>query len=125
MRMASPCFSLASVPYVLLPVAQVGIHPQTTGRVGLLSPGLIGIWVLSPSSFSPELTKVITVGYYGGPIFSFSSLLVLLFKSVRQNTRIAGVMGSREPANPLRHRQPTQSARQKRRPDDEVAFQSA
>jgi hypothetical protein len=52
---------------------------------GLLASAWIGICAFTFIVF-PELTKVITVGYYGGPIFFFELTigLWLLFKSVRQ-----------------------------------------
>ena len=62
-----------------------GYIPKPLAVWGLLASAWIGICAFTFVVF-PELTKVITVGYYGGPIFLFELTigLWLLFKSLRQ-----------------------------------------
>jgi len=62
-----------------------GYIPKALAVWGLLASVWIGICAFTFVVF-PELTKVITVGYYGGPIFLFELTmgLWLLFKGVRQ-----------------------------------------
>jgi hypothetical protein len=64
-----------------------GYIPKPLAMWGLLASVWIGICSFAFIVF-PELTKVITVGYYGGPIFLFELTIGfwLLFKSVRQGT---------------------------------------
>jgi hypothetical protein len=64
-----------------------GYIPKPLAVWGLLASVWIGICAFAFIVF-PELTKVITIGYYGGPIFLFELTigLWLLFKSVRQGT---------------------------------------
>jgi hypothetical protein len=64
-----------------------GYIPKPLAVWGLLASAWIGICAFAFIVF-PELTKVITVEYYGGPIFFFELTigLWLLFKSVRQGT---------------------------------------
>ena len=64
-----------------------GYIPRPLAAWGLFASVWIGICALTFVVF-PELTKVITVGYYGGPIFLFELTigLWLLFKSVPQGT---------------------------------------
>jgi hypothetical protein len=64
-----------------------GYIPKPLAVWGLLASVWIGICSFAFVVF-PELTKVITVGYYGGPIFLFELTigLWLLLKSVRQGT---------------------------------------
>ena len=62
-----------------------GYIPKALAVWGLLASVWIGICAFAFVIF-PELTKVISVGYYGGPIFLFELTIGfwLLFKSVRQ-----------------------------------------
>jgi Domain of unknown function (DUF4386) len=62
-----------------------GYIPKPLAVWGLLASAWIGICSFAFVVF-PELTKVITVGYYGGPIFLFELTigLWLVFKGVRQ-----------------------------------------
>ncbi len=62
-----------------------GYIPKPLAVWGLLASVWIGICAFTFVVF-PELTKVITVGYFGGPIFLFELTigLWLLFKGVRQ-----------------------------------------
>src|SRR5450759_896745 len=64
-----------------------GYIPKPLAVWGLLASVWIGICAFAFIVF-PDLTKVITIGYYGGPIFLFELTigLWLLFKSVRQGT---------------------------------------
>ena len=64
-----------------------GYIPKPLAVWGLLASAWIGICAFTFVVF-PELTQVITVGYYGGPIFFFelSIGLWLLFKGIRQRT---------------------------------------
>ena len=64
-----------------------GYIPKPLAVWGLLASAWIGICAFTFVVF-PELMKVITVGYYGGPIFLFELTigLWLLFKGVRQGT---------------------------------------
>jgi hypothetical protein len=64
-----------------------GYIPKPLAVWGLVASVWIGICSFTFVVF-PELTKVITVGYYGGPIFLFELTigLWLLFKGVRQGT---------------------------------------
>jgi hypothetical protein len=61
-----------------------GYIPKPLAVWGLLASAWIGLCAFTFVVF-PELTKVITVGYYGGPIFFFelSIGLWLLFKGIR------------------------------------------
>jgi hypothetical protein len=61
-----------------------GYIPRPLAVWGLLASAWIGICAFTFVVF-PELTKVISVGYYGGPIFLFELTigLWLLFKGVR------------------------------------------
>jgi hypothetical protein len=61
-----------------------GYIPKPLAAWGLLASAWIGVCAFTFVVF-PELTKVITVGYYGGPIFLFELTigLWLLVKSVR------------------------------------------
>ncbi len=64
-----------------------GYIPRPLAVWGLLASVWIGICAFTFVVF-PEVTKVISVGYYGGPIFLFelSIGLWLLFKGIRQPT---------------------------------------
>jgi len=64
-----------------------GYIPKPLAAWGLLASAWIGICAFTFVVF-PELTKVVTVGFYGGPIFFFelSIGLLLLFKGIRQRT---------------------------------------
>jgi hypothetical protein len=64
-----------------------GYIPKPLAAWGLLASVWIGICAFTFVVF-PELTKVITVVYYGGPIFFFelSMGFWLLFKGIRQHT---------------------------------------
>jgi Domain of unknown function (DUF4386) len=64
-----------------------GYIPKPLAVWGLLASVWIGICSFTFVVF-PDLKQVITVGYYGGPIFLFELTigLWLLFKSVRQGT---------------------------------------
>ena len=64
-----------------------GYIPKLLALWGLVASAWIGICAFTFIVF-PELEKVITIGYYGGPIFFFELTigLWLLFKSVRQGT---------------------------------------
>ena len=64
-----------------------GYIPKPLAAWGLIASAWIGICAFAFVVF-PELTKMITVVYYGGPIFLFELTigLWLLFKSVRQGT---------------------------------------
>jgi len=64
-----------------------GYIPKLLALWGLLASAWIGICAFTFIVF-PELEKVITIGYYGGPIFLFELTigLWLLFKSIRQGT---------------------------------------
>jgi len=64
-----------------------GYIPKPLAVWGLLASIWIGVCAFTFVVF-PELTNVITVGYFGGPIFFFELTigLWLLFKSVRQGT---------------------------------------
>jgi len=64
-----------------------GYIPKPLAVWGLLASAWIGICSFAFVVF-PELTKVINVGYYGGPIFLFELTigLWLLFKGIRQGT---------------------------------------
>ena len=68
-------------------------HPTTDDLAGVFHLVTVCTWLffaaVSVTGIAhPELTKVITVGYYGGPIFLFELTigLWLLFKGVRQGT---------------------------------------
>jgi hypothetical protein len=74
-----------------------GYIPKPLAVWGLLAAAWIGLCAFAFVVF-PELTKVITVGYYGGPIFFFelSMGLWLLFNGIRQRTlTIAELASSR------------------------------
>jgi hypothetical protein len=64
-----------------------GYIPKPLAVWGLLASVWIGVCAFAFIVF-PELTKVITVGYYGGPIFLFELTvgLWLIFKGIRQGT---------------------------------------
>jgi len=64
-----------------------GYIPKPLAVWGLLASVWIGVCAFTFIVF-PELTKVITVGYYGGPIFLFELTvgLWLIFKGIRQGT---------------------------------------
>ena len=64
-----------------------GYIPRPLAMFGLLASVWIGICSFAFIVF-PELTRVITIGYYGGPIFLFELTigLWLLFKGIRQRT---------------------------------------
>src|ERR1700694_145964 len=64
-----------------------GYIPKPLAVWGLLASVWIGICAFTFVVF-PELEKVITIGYYGGPLFLFEVTigLWLLFKSIRQGT---------------------------------------
>jgi len=64
-----------------------GYIPKPLAVWGLVASAWIGIWSFTFVVF-PELTKVITVGYYGGPIFLFELTigLWLVFKGVPANS---------------------------------------
>jgi hypothetical protein len=64
-----------------------GYIPKPLAVWGLLASAWIGICAFTFVVF-PELTKVITVGYYGGPIFLFELSIGswLLFNGIRQRT---------------------------------------
>jgi hypothetical protein len=64
-----------------------GYIPKPLAVWGLLASAWIGICSFTFIVF-PDLTKVITIGYYGGPIFLFELTigLWLLIKSLRPGT---------------------------------------
>jgi len=64
-----------------------GYIPKPLAVWGLLASAWIGLCALAFVVF-PELTKMITVGYYGGPIFFFELFigLWLLLRGIRQRT---------------------------------------
>jgi hypothetical protein len=72
-----------------------GYIPKPLAVWGLLASVWIGICSFTFVVF-PELEKVITIGYYGGPIFLFelSIGLWLLFKGVRQGTRTTSTLAA-------------------------------
>ena len=84
-----------------------GYIPKPLAVWGLIASAWIGICSFAFVVF-PELTKVITVGYYGGPIFLFELTigLWLLFKGVRQGASCSTDFFSRRlfPACPGAHR---------------------
>ena len=69
-----------------------GYIPRPLAAFGLIASVWIGVCSFSFVVF-PELTRIITVGYYGGPIFLFELTigLWLLFKSIRQPGELAAV----------------------------------
>jgi len=70
--------------------------PKPLAVWGLLASAWIGVCALAFVVF-PELQKVITIGYYGGPIFLFELTmgLWLLFKAIPQRTGTSSTIGSR------------------------------
>jgi len=78
-----------------------GYIPKPLAVWGLLASAWIGLCALIFVVF-PELTKVITIGYYGGPIFFFelSTGLWLLFKGIRQRTPMIDHRDSYTATNP-------------------------
>jgi len=66
-----------------------GYIPKPLAAWGLLASAWIGICSFAFIVF-PDLRQVITIGYYGGPIFLFELTigLWLLIKSVRPGTRL-------------------------------------
>jgi hypothetical protein len=72
-----------------------GYIPKVLGVWGLVASAWIGICAFVFVVF-PELQRVITIGYYGGPIFLFELIIGswLVIKSVRLCT--TGIMGERK-----------------------------
>jgi hypothetical protein len=62
-----------------------GYIPKALALWGLVASAWIGVCAFAFIVF-PELEKVITIGYFGGPIFLFELAIgsLLLFKGIRQ-----------------------------------------